>query len=208
MHTPLKIAVFTATTLLPSAVIAEDTNGFYLKAYAGLSSLQTDAITLGAAPANASFDSGTAFGGAVGYDYANSPFRAELEFTYRSGDATLPVAVGTGGDFASTTLMLNGYYMFDTASKLTPYLGLGIGYATEIDFDIDGGGSAGEYSDRGSIAYQAMLGVEYEVSNRVSLFAETRYFSAGSNDLAGPGGTVLRADYDSLDINAGVVFRF
>lgn len=211
MQPTLKRAmIFAALPLsLATNAVAQETGGYYVKAFGGISSLQGDSFTLGGTASSLSFDSGTTFGGAIGYDYANSPFRAELEFVYRSGNATdFPTGVGTAGDFASTSVMLNGYYLFETASKWVPYAGLGIGYVTEIDFDIEGGTGAGEYSDRGLLGYQAMLGVEYPVSNSLTIYGEARYFSAGSVDLTGPGGATLNADYDTLDFNAGVAFKF
>ena len=208
---------FFTTTFITSVTIglsmhpaaAQDAGGYYTKVFGGLSSLRGDSLTLGGATSTLSYDTGATFGGAVGYDYANSPLRAELEFVYRSGDATgLPVGVGTGGDFASTSLMINGYYMFETAGKLKPYAGLGIGYVTEIDFDIEGGTAAGEYSDRGLLAYQAMVGAEYPISKRLSVYGEARYFSAGNADLTGPGGATLSADYDTFDVTAGIALKF
>lgn len=212
MNLPIRqtLIIAISLTFAASSAEAQDSGGYYAKLFGGVSSLQGDAFTLNGSSASVSFDTGATFGGAFGYDYADSPFRAEVEFAYRTGDATgLPAAIGTGGDFASTSLMLNGYYMFATASNLKPYVGLGLGYATEIDFDIEGGGAAGEYSDSGSFAYQAMLGVEYPVSNQVSLYGEARYFSAGSVDLprSGGGGS-LSSDYDTLDFNIGLTVNF
>lgn len=203
------ILIASSSLFLSSSASAQDTGNYYIKGFAGISSLQGDSFTLDGNTTSLSFDSGSTFGGAIGYDYADSPFRAELEFAYRSGDATdLPAAVGASGDFASTSIMLNGYYVFNTSSKFSPYAGLGLGYATEIDFDIENGSSAGEYSDRGMLVYQAMLGLEYPVSDRISIYGEARYFSAGSVELSGPGASTLNADYDTLDLNVGVAFQF
>lgn len=203
------LIIATSLTVAASTAVAQDSAGYYAKLFVGTSSLQDDALTLNGDSASVSFDPGAAFGGAIGYDYANRPFRAEVEYAYRTGDATgLPAAIGTGGDFASTSLMLNGYYMFTTASNLKPYVGLGLGFATEIDFDIEGGPAAGEYSESGSLAYQAVLGVEYPASNRVSLYGEVRYFSAGSVDLQRSGGGSLTSDYDTLDFNIGLAVKF
>lgn len=188
---------------------AQNTGSYYVKAFGGLSSLQGDTLTFGAATSSLNYGSGASFGGAFGYDYADSPFRAEVEFNYRSGDATdIPLAIGSQGDFASTSLMINGYYVFDTASQFKPYVGLGLGALTEVDFDIEGVGGDIEFNDRGGVAYQIMLGVEYPVSDRFAVFAEARYFSAGTVDLETDAGDRLSADYDTFDINIGGAFRF
>ncbi len=179
--------------------------GYYAKVFGGLSALQGDDATLDGTTAPVAYDSGALYGGAFGYDYGDRPFRAELEFAYRSGDA---VTFGGSGDYASTTLMLNGFYVFQTAGAFRPYVGLGLGYVTEIDFDITGGAEAGEYSDRGLLAWQAMIGTDYALSDSLSLFGEARFFRAEAPSLAGPGGASLSADYDTIDLVAGLTLRF
>jgi opacity protein-like surface antigen len=103
--------------------------------------------------------------------------------------------------------MLNGYYLFSRGT-FTPYAGLGLGYVTEIDFDVTSGPAIGEYSNRGLFAWQAVLGADYAVSDQVSLFGELRYFATETPSLTNAGGATLKADYDTIDILAGVSFRF
>ncbi|WP_415404712.1 outer membrane protein [Tateyamaria sp. SN3-11] len=180
----------------------------YFKAFGGLSDLRSDSLTFGGAGSTADYDTGAIFGGALGYDYAGSPWRSEIEFAYRSSDATLGATLGTGGDFASTSVMINGIYAFPTAGALAPYVGVGLGVMTEVDFDIDAGPAAGEYNDTGVFAAQLMVGADYAVSERVGLFGELRYFTAGAQTLEAPGGAVLDADYDSIDALVGLSIRF
>lgn len=190
-----------------SPVLADTSDGgFYLRAFGGVSSL-SDTDLSGVATGNSGFESGQVFGGAIGYDYAGSPFRSELEYAYRTGDAD--GAAGITGDFASTTLALNGYYDFAPifGGRLTPYVGAGLAYVTEVDFDVVGGGASGEYNDTGDFAYQLMLGAEYPLSPRWSVTGEVRYFDAGSQTLTGAGGT-LTADYQSIDIIIGTSLKF
>lgn len=204
MRRTLSLVLIPLSLCVATPVLAQD-GGFYARAWGGVSDLRDDTLSFGGATATLNFDTGVSFGGAFGYDYPDSPLRAEVEFNYRSADATdIPLAFGSEGDFASTSLMINGIYAFDTGSALRPYVGLGIGALTEIDFDI---GDA-EFSDRDGFAYQAMIGVEYPVSDRFALFAEARYFSAGSVDLETDAGEGLTADYDSIDINFGGSLKF
>ncbi|MEM7717826.1 MAG: outer membrane beta-barrel protein [Pseudomonadota bacterium] len=190
---------------VPALADASD-GGFYLRAFGG-ASLLSDTNLSGPVTGNSDFDAGQTFGAAVGYDYAGSPFRSELEFAYRTGDAD--GAAGVAGDFASTTLAFNGYYDFTPigGGKLTPYVGAGLAYVTEVDFDISGGSAPGEYNDSGAFGYQLMVGAAYPVSNRWALTGEIRYFDAGNQSLTGPGGT-LSADYDTVDFTLGAVFKF
>ncbi|MEX0311371.1 MAG: outer membrane protein [Tateyamaria sp.] len=181
---------------------------FYAKVFGGVSDIQDDMLTFGGSVSATDYDTGTMFGGAIGYDYAGSPWRSEVEFAYRTADATPAASVGTTGDFASTSLMINGIYAFNTSGPLTPYAGLGIGVMTEVDFDIDAGPAAGEYNDSGVFAAQVMVGAEFAVSDRTALFAELRYFTAGSQTLDGPGGATIEADYDTVDALIGLSIRF
>ncbi len=194
-------------TVMGSPTLADPSDGgFYLKAFGGVSTL-TDSDLSGAVTGTSSFDTGQVFGAAIGYDYPGNPFRSELEYTYRTADAD--GGAGVTGDFASTTLALNGYYDFAPLAdgRLTPFVGAGLAYVTEIDFDVSGGASPGEYNDTGVFGYQLMVGAAYPVSQRWSVTGELRYFDAGNQSLSGHGGT-LSADYRSVDIILGTAFQF
>ena len=199
------VAIAFATGLTSAGAHAQDPGGVYVEPFAGTSMLR-DSDVSGNVIGKSTFESGPVLGAAVGYDYANSPFRSELEFIYRSGDAKT-FAGGASGDFASTTFMVNGYYDLKAAGSLTPYLGVGAGYVTEIDFDISGGAGPGEYSDRGGFAWQAMGGINYALTNRIGLSGELRYFEAGTRTLSGSAGQV-KAEYASFDAIVGVRYRF
>jgi len=182
---------------------------YYVKVFGGASTLQDSNFTLDGSGVPVSFDTGFVAGGALGYAFGSVPIRTELEFAYRTGDASgMPAAVASGGDLASTSIMVNGYYMFQTATKFSPYLGLGLGYATEIDFDLDTPTGQQQYSDTGNFAYQLMLGTEYEISDRWALYGELRYFSASSVTLPGNAGSSLKVDYDTFDVVLGASLSF
>lgn len=201
-HTVL-ITVFLAS-IGGSATADTSDGGYYLKVFGGVSSV-SDTDLDGLATNESGFDTGQIFGGAVGYAFAGSPFRSELEYAYRTGDAD--GSAGITGDLASTTVALNGYYDFTPVAGglLTPYVGVGLSYVTEIDFDVSGGLAPGEYTDRDGFGYQLMLGAEYPLSERWSINGEVRYFDAGSQTLTGSGGK-LSADYQTLELLIGTAF--
>jgi opacity protein-like surface antigen len=205
LRTTSAAVVLAATAITATPARAQDAGGFHLKVIGGASLLRGTDLT-GAISGAADFGAGPVLGGALGYDYADSPFRSELEFAYRSGDAD-PFAGGATGDFASTSLMINGYYDFASTGRITPYVGAGLGYVTEIDFDIAGGTAGGEYSGRGGVAWQVMAGAAYGLSDRLSLLGEVRYFDAGSRTLSGTAGN-FTADYATMEAIVGLRFRF
>lgn len=207
MSTTTRFIILSTVAMLTSSAALAD--GYYAKGYAGLSTLQGSDVTIDDVTSDLSYDGGITGGGAIGYAYPDSPFRAELEYTYRSGTVSdLGASVGSGGDFASTSLLLNGYYVFDTGAQFTPYVGAGIGYVTEIDFDVEDAIGADEFSETGLFGYQLMAGAEYPVTDQLAVFAEARYFSMDSPELKSESGGTLRADYDTLDIVTGVTWSF
>ncbi|MGA1343515.1 MAG: outer membrane protein [Hyphomonas sp.] len=187
--------------------------GLYVRGYGGISTLADTEIRVAGLEASGSFSSGLLVGGAVGYDYAG-PWRAELEYTYRSGEVgRLPAGFARDGDYASTAIMVNGLYSFGEEGRLRPYLGLGIGVTREVDFDLTSGPAApppfavGEYSTSGRLAYQVLTGAELAFSEGWSGFGEIRAFAIDSPRLAGSGRT-LTADYQTIDFLVGVSRRF
>ncbi len=202
------LSLMTMSTVAQAQDWPEDDAGFYLKGFVGASSLQDGSATVDRTDSPLTYGAGVASGGAVGYDFANSSWRAELEFIWRTAAVqNLPADTGTGGDYASTSLMLNGFYRIETRAELTPYVGAGVGYLTEIDFDIEGR-SGREFSASGQLAYQVMAGAEYAVNDNLSIFGEARYFGTETATLSDAAGNTLRADYRGIDLLTGVTWSF
>lgn len=101
-----------------------------------------------------SSDEGILLGTALGYHVGASPLRIELEYFYRDTDYDQTSDVGTAsgesgdkleqelvrtidriGDLTSHNLFANLYYDFSGNSRLTPYVGIGIGLGfTEVEY--------------------------------------------------------------------------
>ncbi len=184
------------------AAHAHAQDGFYVEGFGGASAIADTELDFGATSPEEAFSAGPVAGGAVGFDYAGSPWRSELEFTYRSAGPD-----DLDGDFASTALAVNGYYEFGAAGAVRPYLGAGLGYVTEIDLDVEGGPDAGEYADRGGALWQAMAGIRFPVSDRLTVAGELRYFDAGRRTLDGDAGSV-RAEYSGVEATVALAVRF
>ncbi|MEM8709744.1 MAG: outer membrane beta-barrel protein, partial [Planctomycetota bacterium] len=135
---------------------------------------------------------------AAGYDFDRN-WSLELEYVYRSNDldeaSSGTTVLGTDGDLASASFMLNGFYRFDTDWAVDPYVGIGFGLAQEVDIDLRGGsGNAdGSYSTE-SPAAQFMLGATREITDGIELFAEGRFFRAFDPELG----------RESGDANSGI----
>jgi OOP family OmpA-OmpF porin len=211
------VATLAAAFLAGGAAVAQDSGdqaGFYARAYGGISTLSDTKVSVGISSASGKFSGSTLAGGAFGYDYAG-PWRAEVEYTYRSSDVKVPDSFAGGGDYASTAILVNGLYSLGEVGPLRPYLGAGLGFTREVDFDLkkQKGPSAppssavGSYSSSGRLAYQAIAGAEVSFGDRWSGFGELRAFAIDSPNLSGSG-KKLRADYQTFDVLIGISRRF
>ncbi|MCA6249834.1 outer membrane beta-barrel protein [Phenylobacterium sp.] len=218
LKSKILLATLTGALLAGGAAVAQDAGdqaGFYARAYGGISTLSDTRVSVGVSSASGKFSGSTLAGGAFGYDY-EGPWGAEIEYTYRSSDVKVPDSFAGGGDYASTAILVNGLYSVGEVGPLRPYVGAGIGFTREVDFDLtkQKGPSAppssavGSYSSSGRLAYQAIAGAEFAFGDRWSGFGEVRAFAIDSPNLSGPGGKKLRADYQTFDFLVGVSRRF
>ncbi|MBI2735836.1 MAG: outer membrane beta-barrel protein [Rhodospirillales bacterium] len=121
---------------------------------------------------NLSFNTGWLAGGTVGYDFVGP--RVEVEGVYRENTGTLTVG-GFGGSAGATfnqiSVMGNIYYDFLAGSAIVPYVGAGAGVAF---LNL---GALGNTQQSTQFAYQAMLGVGYNIDSTFRLNLEGRYYS-------------------------------
>jgi opacity protein-like surface antigen len=131
----------------------------------------------------------------LGHDFGK--YRTELTYvrnnqTINSSQATLiqrtisaPLATNTINAYTnSNSLFASAYYDFTTKSKLTPYIGGGLG-VTQINWGgINASGYAYNlYQSPGAstaLGYQGKVGASYELSKSVDAFLEGTYQGASS----------------------------
>ncbi len=152
------------------------------------------------------FDTGTVFGGEVGYRTRHG-WRVGLEATQAQADinthenfifndtdigildaATLtrsPTALGINveefftdgrGSIKHQGVFLNGYYDFNQGRRLRPYVGVGLGLV-DIDVDYSPSGVRLIDTDKTVLGYQGRIGAAYNVSGPVDVFSEYTYRS-------------------------------
>ncbi len=193
----------------------------YVRAQYGLGLLADGDLDQGGTGGNvagdAEYDAGFLGGLAIGYRAApNWSFEGEL--MYRSNDIDSLINRDTGalrassGDFASLALMANARYHFRPGEDFQPYVGVGVGLVEEIDVDIDFPNTQQErsFSDV-ALGLQAMVGAKYGLTDRISLSAEARYFTALGFDLDGEGassGATFDGDYNHVGFLLGVSYDF
>ena len=188
--------------------------GFYLKGFGGLGLLEDEELIYDdgggtVRDGDGSFDGGFLAGAAIGYRLSNH-WRLEAEYTYRTNDVDSFESGGTtladGGDYASTSLLLNVLYDFDTDWRLDPYVGVGFGTATEIDIDLEGPTFPQEQSFSGeSPAAQFMIGGRGRWTDSLDYFVEGRFYRAFDPDLGGEGNAGnVESEYGHTSLLFGV----
>ena len=125
-------------------------------------------------------------GVAAGYEWPIG-VAVEGEFTYRENELKRISLLGThldlNGDEHSYAMLANVYYRLNTGTKFTPYLGFGGGAAVlTIDARPEGGGSF-EDSDT-VLAYQAIAGAAFALTQKFDLGIECRYFRTADPHLS------------------------
>ncbi|MBF0562676.1 MAG: outer membrane beta-barrel protein [Alphaproteobacteria bacterium] len=164
---------------LPLTAQAE-TKGFYIGAGVGADFAVDSAATAAAGRNTVRYDAGPS--GLVTVGYGFGAFRTELEGAYRTNDVsgTGGALLGNVGGSARTwSLMVNGLYDINTGTPFTPYLGAGVGVGF-VNASLSGtrpaGSPTGLYNGSDTtFAYQAIAGVSYAVTPRLSLTADYRY---------------------------------
>jgi len=143
---------------------------------------------------------GSGIEGAVAFGWKFSDGRVELEGGYYVSEvesiAGVPV---TGIDYKMATLMLNGYYDFETHSDWRPYLGAGIG-AANIIVDVPG-----SRDDAYAIAYKLGGGVGLDVSRNITLDLGYMFLFTSDFSLTTPDGEFVE-NMDGHTVTLGVRF--
>jgi len=126
----------------------------------------------------------------------DSHFRAEGQLIY--SDDKAKVGAGRTKLFAG---LANGYYDFDTGSKLKPFIGAGVGIG---QVKLDGGPVR---DDDTGLAYQLLTGVAYPITDKLS--AQIGYRYLGVNDVRiGSAAQEIRGDYHDQAITFGITYKF
>lgn len=189
---------------------------WYLSIMGG-TSFADDADVKSANTRELSYATGGGFGSALGYRPSArrgfaSHFRSDIEAFYRQNDidadGILPLA-DAAGDLRVFSLMANAYYDLTTHTEITPYVGMGIGYA---NFQLDNARRINIEDDSDfSTAYQFMAGLSYSVDpNATTAFhAGYRYFDVLSDpSFRTTTGTAVSIDHSSHNVEGGVRMYF
>jgi opacity protein-like surface antigen len=139
--------------------------------------------------------------------------RAEVELSYSNSDvdktSTVLNVIAADGDLSSTSLLINGWYEFETNSSWRPYVGGGIGY-TKVDADIDTAPSFSTFNDSdGGFSYQIGFGVTFPVGQSGTVDIGYRYRETPNLNLVSANDTAFDdIDFKSQTLQIGYNYRF
>ena len=171
-------------------------SGFLGSSFAKDTTLNSfNAITGNSFSDQVAFDPGVYVGGAGGYDFGF--MRLEGELSYRQAGIDSVTATNgerfrnIDGDLGAFATMFNVFFDIHNSSRVTPYLGGGIGFATVHISNTYGYGSLQGYkklyddSSDTVFASQVGAGMDVAINSRYSLDIGYRYFITEKANLDG-----------------------
>jgi opacity protein-like surface antigen len=206
----MRVALF-STALLATGIAsaAVPINGWYASVFGGYSQLSSNIHTthLGQLRSSPSYDDTYNAGGRVGFQ--SNPIRYELEYTYLNGDVDRFKVdyirqTGVSGHLNANLIMANLYYDFpEVLGAISPFLGVGIGYAfMQASLNSTGPLAATFFKESGNaFAYQGSAGLTYNFSENYAINASYRYAATSSSDHFGK-------SFQAQMGNAGIIYRF
>jgi len=184
----IKKALATAAALVALPVVTQAQSlqypGFYIGAEGGGTWMfNTNIATPFGTNGTIYPDIGWAAGGVIGYDFVGP--RVELEGIYRRNTAT--VGAGPFNAFGAAKddvgILANILYDFNAGGTIVPYIGAGAGVAFVKTSAL------GFSTDTTQFAYQAILGVGYNIDPQFRVNLDARYYGTTNPYFAGTGYT-------------------
>lgn len=194
-------------------------SGFLGTSFARDSTINSnDAISGGSFSDQVTFDPGIYVGGTGGYDFGFLRLEGELSYRHAGIDNVTNSATGerfrnVDGDVGVFATMFNAYFDMHNPSRVTPYVGGGIGFASVHISNTNGIGSTQGYtplydeSNDTVFASQVGAGMDIAINSRYSLDIGYRYFVTESANLDGD---IISSNlkFESHNVLVGFKFKF
>jgi len=199
----MKNIVVYGVLILSSGTVFAD-NSVYVSGNFGVAIPMTSELTVGGQTiGNIKSNSGFSVAGAVGYEFDNMRIEAEVNYQQNtlksiSNGSNSANLKGSDTNLYSVGLLTNIYYDFKNNTDFTPYISSGIGFA-----DVWLGGPSGASKSNFVFAYQAGVGLDYAINDKIDIGVKYRYF--GTTGIEDRGSNL---GYSSNNIYAGMRFNF
>ena len=175
-----------------------------------------DAISGASFSDQVTFNPGVYVGGTGGYDFGFLRLEGELSYRHAGIDKVTSNLTGerfrnVDGDVGVFATMFNAYFDMHNPSRVTPYVGGGIGFATVHISNTNGIGNIQGYtplydeSNDTVFASQIGAGLDIAINSRYSLDIGYRYFVTEKANLDGD---IISSNLKFESHNALVGFKF
>jgi len=212
-------------TSIVSPAIAEESNSFYVTAGGGLavpSEVEGDS-TISGTKYDAKFPTDDTGFYSIGIGKEFNDMRLELNYsaatvktdsiTVTSGGTGVTASISPDMESDVTSFMFFGFKDFKNETKLTPYAGVGLGWAIFDAKDQTVTLSGTDYSLKGTqetvFSYALKAGAAYEIAKNTSLYSEATYQHFGEFQVKESGYETVNYDANRfLALGAGLRFSF
>lgn len=197
--------------LLCGPARAELHSGPYVGAFLGGNALVSAKASDSEGDFSLRFDPGLMGSAVLGWDFEpGNPAgegRIELEYSHRSNRLDKAKfsegSVPAGGNVTADSLLINFYGVFhDPDRSWSPYVGAGLGAVRVETSDLTVTGKSFSNDSALAFAYQVGTGIDYTVSDHLSLDLGYRFFGSTRPKFGEVDGPAFRMDY----YNHSVVF--
>lgn len=181
----------------------------------------TDFITGSSFNDRVEFDPGISIGGTAGYDFGIVRLEGELSYKHAEiksiTDQNGFRFRNVDGNIGAQAMMFNGFFDLHNNSRITPYLGGGIGFAGLYLSDTTGIDTSSGFaqriilygdSDDTVFAYQLGAGMEIDLNRLLSLDIGYRYFLTDRAIFDSDLGISTSMKFKSHNANLGFRFKF
>lgn len=192
-------------SLFASSALADE--GLYLRFGAGSGHVDRESF------GSAEFEIGYVASAAVGYNWffpeSIADLRVEIEGSYRQNDLDHISGLPANGKVRAYSAMLNGIFDFRTTWPVVPYVGAGLG-GTQLRYRDDGAnGVFPSIDDQDTVfAFQFMGGLNFDLSDHLSIGAEYRFLETEAFALARSNGTTFGNFYDHHSLLLTLIVGF
>ena len=163
----LALSIASLSTISP-LLAEEKTKGTYFVGSIGAGAMNDIVFSAALGGGTATFDPG--FSGEVGIGYDFGSIRTDV--TYNS--TTTPLAGTTGVDVQVNSFLVSAAYDWRADKKWQPYVALGIGSSTvDVSAAATVGAAAFTVGDENIATAKFRLGLNYEASENMDMYAET-----------------------------------
>ncbi len=202
-----KLAALSAVALFAVPLVASANEGFYVSGAGGVQWQDESNLDTTALVQKSKYKTGWGADAAVGYAW-DSGLRMELDLGHLENKLDKIGGVSASGKTKTWTLTANALYEFMPKERFTPFVGIGVGGA-RVDYSGVRTVAGSRLSDDdNSLALKGIAGVDYKVTDAVSLFADYQYLNIVNLNYTNDAGNKVETDNQHHSIMAGVKYSF